>query len=192
MKKTIWELMLLTLSSALTAVAVRWFFSVHQLTPGGITGMAIAISSLTGISVDIISLLVSVPLLLISSLVLGTSFGVKTLYVTLLTPFFIRIVPAATISIGVLWSAILGGLLVGISIGLAIYCHCATGGTDVIAMLVHKAKRKISVPAALFALDGFIVLCSWFLSKQIMQSFYSALSLFIIMQTIQFMVRKLN
>lgn len=192
MKKNIQELLLLVLGSGLTAVAVRWFFSVHQLTPGGITGMAIAISALTGISVDLISLLVSVPLLLISSLVLGKSFGIKTLFVTLLTPLFIRLVPASFITVNVLWSAILGGTLVGISIGLAIHCQCATGGTDVIAMLIHKAWNKIPVPAALFALDGLIVMCSWLLSKQIMQSLYSALSLFIIMQVIQFMVRKLD
>ncbi|MEG0076383.1 YitT family protein [Anaerorhabdus sp.] len=192
MKERILDVSLLTLSAFLTALAVRLFFTEYALTPGGITGLAITASTITNISVDLISLCISVPLLIISTVFLGGKFGVKTLYVTIMVPLFLRFIPQIHITNSMILASILGGLLVGVSIGLAIHRECATGGTDVLAMLIRLVLKKVDLASILFVLDMVIVLSSWAISKQFITSICSALALFVIMQTIKFTTRRLD
>lgn len=192
MKDKLTDLGLLTLSALLTALAVRLFFTEFALTPGGITGLAITASSITNIEVDIISLCISIPLLIVSTLFLGGEFGIKTLYITLMVPLFLRVIPEIHITNSIILASILGGILVGTSIGLAIYRRCATGGTDIIAMLLRKVIKKIDLATILFVLDITIVLSSWAISGNFLTSVCSALSLFVIMQTIKFTTHRLN
>ncbi len=192
MKEKITDFVMLSIACILTAFAVRFFFSPFLLTPGGITGLSISVSTITNIPVDIISLSISIPLLIISTLVLGKSFGIKTLYITLLTPVCIRLVPSLTITSNTLIASVLGGILVGVSIGLALSRSAATGGTDIIALLINKIFKKLDVPTILFILDISIVLSSWAISKDFKTSIYSALSLLVIMQSIKISTKLLK
>jgi len=81
-KLSIKEILFLSLSSFLTALAVRLFFIEYSLTPGGITGLSITLSSLLQLPIDLISLCISIPLLLISFFILGNKFVFKTIFVT--------------------------------------------------------------------------------------------------------------
>ncbi|MEG0165955.1 YitT family protein [Anaerorhabdus sp.] len=186
MKEKVLDIVYLTISAFLTALAVRLFFTEYALTPGGITGLAITASTITSISVDLISLCISIPLLIISTVFLGGKFGIKTLYVTIMVPLFLRFIPQIHITNSIVLASILGGLLVGLSIGLAIYRECATGGTDVLAMLIRLLLKKVDLATILFILDMIIVLSSWAISKQFITSICSAVALFVIMQTIKF------
>ena len=192
MKEKITDFVMLSIACILTAFAVRFFFSPFLLTPGGITGLSISVSTITNIPVDIISLSISITLLIISTLVLGKSFGIKTLYITLLTPVCIRLVPSLTITSNTLIASVLGGILVGVSIGLALSRSAATGGTDIIALLINKIFKKLDVPTILFILDISIVLSSWAISKDFKTSIYSALSLLVIMQSIKISTKLLK
>lgn len=178
----------LSLSSLLTAMGVLLFYSEYQLTPGGITGLSIAVSALSGVSVDVMSLSISIPLLIVSSVFLGSTFGLKTLFVTLMTPLWLRLIPMTHVTNSVLIAAIGGGLLIGISIGIAIRRTCATGGTDVIAMMLHRFTNW-NVSVILFVCDGLIVLMSWWISQDVWNALYSGLSLLVIMAVIQIVTR---
>lgn len=185
----------ITFSALLTAFAVNWMFTSTGLAPGGITGLCIVFSTLTNISVDIMSLCVSVPLLILGILFLGKSFGLKTLYVTLVTPLFMRLVPAINltavfaqfhpwIELGI--CAIIGGILVGCSIGLALNHSCATGGTDLIALLIQKVFRNLKLSNILLVLDGGVVIASGFINHDVMIAIFSFFSLLVIIKTISF------
>lgn len=186
------DFFLLTLSAILTAMAVKLFFIEYVLTPGGITGLAIAFSFILNIEVDYISLAISIPLLVIATYILGKSFGIKTLYITITVPLFLKIIPLISITNSIVIAAICGGLLVGLSISLALYCKCATGGTDVIALLLKKMFKSIDLSIILFILDMIIVLLSMLISKDYFTSLYSIVSLLVIMVTIRGLNRVLK
>ena len=192
MKEKSLDIICLMFSSLLVAFAVRFFFSEHSLTPGGITGLSILLSYLTNINVDLISLCISLPLLLISACIIGLKFGVKTLFVTLMIPCFLKIVPETHVVDSTLVASILGGVLVGCSIILALFRNCATGGTDTLAMLIRCIYSKIKLPVLIFVLDMSIVMSSWFISNDYKTSLYSAISLFIIMKTIKIGINTLK
>ena len=58
-KSLIYDFLWITISAILTAMAVNLIFSFTGLAPGGITGLCIIFSTITGISVDIMTLCLS-------------------------------------------------------------------------------------------------------------------------------------
>ena len=189
----------ITLSAIFTAMAVNLCFQSTGLAPGGITGLSIIFSLITHIPVSYMSLAISVPLLILATVLLGKGFGVKTLYITLITPVFMELVPVFDLSgacsnlpwfVAPLIAALAGGVLVGSAVGIALNRQCATGGTDVIALLIQYVLRFLKVPTILFCLDGSVVIASGVISGNAWIAGFSLLSLFIIMQTIRKMTQE--
>lgn len=193
-KSVVKDYLWITLSAVFTAIAVNLFFQSTGLAPGGITGLAIIFSLVTHIPVSYMSLVISIPLLILATVLLGKGFGVKTLYITLMTPVCMGIVPVLDLKavcaqlpwfVAPMIAAVAGGILVGASVGIALNHECATGGTDVIALLIQYVVRFLKVPTILFCLDGSVVVASGIISGNIWIAGFSLFSLFIIMQTIR-------
>lgn len=178
------------LSSLLTAIVVNFLFMHDGLAPGGITGLSLVLSTLTKIEVSTMSLIVSVPLLVISTVVLGKGFGIKTLAIILLTPLWMRILPQVHL-LGALpeipqWiiSGVVGGILIGTSIYLAIKSDAATGGTDVLALLIQKLIPNVKLSNIILVLDGIIIVSTAMIHKNILLAVFSFISLYVITQTL--------
>lgn len=185
------DIIWITISALLTAVTVNLFFMHTDLAPGGLTGLAIILSIITGIPLEYMSLIVSVPLLVLGMIFIGSKFGIKTLYITLMIPLFIKIVPNVNLMAGLpfiiqlIIAMIVGGLLIGLSIGIALRHNCATGGTDLLAVLIKKVIKVGEIPTIVFICDGLIIIFSGFIAKNILVSLFSFLTLMIIIPTIK-------
>lgn len=188
----------ITFAAAITAVAVNFFFTSTGLAPGGITGLSLVCSTVFGIPVSTMSLCISIPLLILSTIVLGKSFGIKTLYITLATPLFMKLIPSIHTTkflldihplLELAVAGLLGGLLVGAAIGIALNHACATGGTDVIALLIQYVFKFLKVSVILFFLDGSVVIASGVITQNALISVFSFLSLMVIIQTISFVTK---
>ncbi|ENY8882122.1 YitT family protein [Clostridioides difficile] len=189
-KEMIKDYLLITISAFLMALAVNFFFAEHTLAPGGITGLSVVLSTFLSMPVENISLGISMPLLVMGLLFLGKGFGIKTLYITLMGPLFLKVIPQTHITDNLLVAGVIGGLLVGNAIGIAIIRGCSTGGTDLVAMLINKVIKFLKLPVILFMLDGFIIVASGIISKNFMISIYSLISLLLIIKTIGFVTAK--
>ncbi|MGO1041987.1 YitT family protein [Clostridioides difficile] len=189
-KEMVKDYLLITISALLMALAVNFFFAEHTLAPGGITGLSVVLSTILSMPVENISLGISMPLLVMGMLFLGKSFGIKTLYITLMGPFFLKVIPQTHITDNLLVAGVIGGLLVGTAIGIAIIRNCSTGGTDLAAMLINKVVKFLKLPVILLMLDGFIIVASGIISKNFMISVYSLISLLIIIKTIGFLTTR--
>ena len=189
-KEMIKDYLLITISAFLMALAVNFFFAEHTLAPGGITGLSVVLSTFLSMPVENISLGISMPLLVMGLLFLGKGFGIKTLYITLMGPLFLKVIPQTHITDNLLVAGVIGGLLVGTAIEIAILRGCSSGGTDLVAMLINKVIKFLKLPVILFMLDGFIIVVSGIISKNFMISIYSLISLLLIIKTIGFVTTK--
>lgn len=186
----------IVLSSLLTAVVVNFFFMHDGLAPGGITGLALVLSTLLKIEVSTMSLMISLPLLIISTLVLGKGFGIKTLIIILLTPLWMRVLPKYPLLVSLPnlleWtiSGIVGGLLIGFSIYLAIISDAATGGTDVMALLIQKKLKQVPLSRIILALDGIIIVSTAAIHQEVLLALFSFGSLFVITRVLNYMLKK--
>lgn len=183
---------LITIGGFLMALSVNVFLKRYTLAPGGITGFSVIMNKLLGIPIDFVYFGISVPLLILGIKALGKSFGIKTLYVTVVSPLFIRIIPEIKLFDNIILSAILGGLLVGTGIGIALVRNCTTGGTDLAAALLNKLIPKIKIPIFLFMLDGLVVISSGIVSRDFKNAIYSMLSLLVIIKTIDFILKRFS
>lgn len=195
----VYDLFWLTVSSVLCALAVNWIFIFTGLAPGGITGMSIIMSTVTGIPVSVMSLCISLPLLVLSFVILGNSFGIKTIFVIFMNPLMMALIPEINLFqylsmlpelVNLFIGAIIGGILVGLAVGLALNHQGATGGTDVIALLINHFITKMKVQNILFALDGIVVVLSGLISKELFVAVFSLISLLVINRVITYTVNK--
>ncbi len=63
----------------------------------------------------------------------------------------------------ILLSSVFGGVLLGIGLGLILRGGATTGGSDLIAKMIHARFQHISVGVILFAIDFCVVISAAFL-----------------------------
>lgn len=146
------------------AVAINMIFDPLELVTGGVTGLGIVIKYLTGrlfeggVPLWITNVAFNIPIFIISLKVFGFRYISKTLLATASLTLFIAILPSQLlIETDYILAVLFGGLLSGAGIGLVLLTMSTTGGTDMLAMLIHKAKPFVSVPQFMFVIDGLIV-----------------------------------
>jgi len=178
---------LVVLGSALLAVGVAFFIAPHNLVPGGVFGLSVAINQLTGFPIGAISLAINIPLLLLGFWIVGASLGVKTLLSLILSSTFIDVImhyiPTPVVTSDILVSALFGGALIGIGVAIIITVGGTTGGTDVVAAILRK-KFKLSIGRGIIMVDGIILIFSYIIYRDLELATYSVIGIIAISRTI--------
>lgn len=155
----------------LFVMALGWtaFLIPNHLLGGGVSGIATLLYWSTGLSTGITILAVNTVLILIALRILGFGFGVKTIYsIVVLSGFFslLQFYIKEPFVTDRFMSAIIGGVLGGLSIGIVFTQGGSTGGTDIIAMIVNKYKN-ISPGKIILSLDVVIISGSFLIFQSI-------------------------
>lgn len=172
----------------LSLYALSWilFLVPAQITGGGISGLAAVIFYSTKIPIGLTFFAINVVLVGIAMKVLGASFGVKTLFSMMVLSLLFSIphslFPEAIINDNFL-SAVLGGMMGGVGIGLVFSRGGSTGGTDIIAMIVNK-YRNISPGRIIMYCDVIIIGSSYFLVHSLDKMVYGFVSMAVISYTL--------
>lgn len=152
--------------------ALSWtaFLLPHKITGGGVSGIGALIYYATGFPLGVTFLLINIGLILIAIKVLGASFGVKTIF-GVITGSILLSVLQSIIHLPVVedkfLSAIIGGILAGVGLGIIFTQGGSTGGTDIIAMIVNK-YRNISPGRIILLCDVFIIGSSFLVLTELM------------------------
>lgn len=172
----------------LTLYAFSWtlFLVPAQITGGGISGLAAVIFYSTKIPIGLTFFAINVVLVGIAMKILGASFGIKTIFsMSVLSVLFSipqNMFPGAIINDNFL-SAVLGGMLGGVGIGLVFSRGGSTGGTDIIAMIINK-YRNISPGRIIMYCDVIIIGSSYFLVHSLDKMVYGFVSMAVVSYTV--------
>lgn len=172
----------------LTLYAFSWtlFLVPAQITGGGISGLAAVIFYSTKIPIGLTFFAINVVLVGIAMKILGASFGIKTIFsMSVLSVLFSipqNLFPGAIINDNFL-SAVLGGMLGGVGIGLVFSRGGSTGGTDIIAMIINK-YRNISPGRIIMYCDVIIIGSSYFLVHSLDKMVYGFVSMAVVSYTV--------
>lgn len=162
------------------------FLVPAQITGGGISGLAAVIFYSTKIPIGLTYFAINAVLISIALKILGPNFGVKTVFnmiaLTLLFAIPQEYFPGALIEDNFL-SAVLGGMMGGVGIGLVFSRGGSTGGTDIIAMIVNK-YRNISPGRIILYCDVIIISSSYFLVHSIEKMVYGFVSMAVVSYTL--------
>ncbi len=140
------------------ALAYPAFLVPNTIAPGGITGVATIINHFWGLPVGITSLVLNVPLFIMGYRFMGRVFAFRSLIATILFSLLIDFLPVGPFTDNALLGSLFGGVLLGGGLGFIIRGGATSGGSDMLARMVHSRFPHISVGAFLMIIDFMVVL----------------------------------
>ena len=183
--KTIRSYLLIAAGTGIMAFAIKSTFDAIGLVTGGFTGIGIMVRRLTaefmegGIPIWFTNLVLNIPLFLIAFKLKGGRFIGRTMAASLLLSFWLGIIPDCDLAGGdYLLAAVNGGVMTGAGIGLVLSAQVATGGTDLIATLLHLKFRAYSIAQILQVIDGAVILAGIYVCG-IRASLYAVLAVYL-------------
>ena len=161
------EVCILTAAVAVIAAAVYFFLLPSHTSVSSISGLGIVLSNFVPLPLSAITMILNVVLLLIGFLTCGREFGAKTVYTSILLPFFIGVLERVFPNIGSLTDSqeldVLCYILV-VSVGLSILFNrnASSGGLDIVAKIMNKylhmdLGRAMSLSGMCVALSAALV-----------------------------------
>ena len=166
------------LGALIGGVAYPLFMTPNKIAPGGITGIATILNHLFHWPVGTVTLILNVPLFLISYRAMGRIFAFRSLVATLFFTLFIDILPLQPMTTDPLLGALYGGVMLGAGLGLIMRGGATTGGSDMVARMVNKRFQFISTGSFLFAIDFAVVVSAGFLIGAT-EALYSLICIFL-------------
>lgn len=147
----------------LYAVSICYFAQNANFAPGGLSGLALIGNYLWGLPIGVTTLVLNVPLILLSLKFLGRTFLVKTLITMLWCTFFQdAIFPHIPGYDGdPLLAAVFSGITLGVSLALMYMRGTSSGGTDFLTMSIKMLRPHLSVGAVTGLIDLVIILLGW-------------------------------
>lgn len=179
-KKTGWIIATI-LGSALFALGFSLFLEPNDINTGGISGLAQVIVRLTGLgSVGTVSIILNLPLFIVGGIRIGKRFFAGSLLGMLVCSVMIDVF--SMISIGfqeTLVCGIYGGLLCGLGLGIVFASGTSTGGSDILVRMLKLRYRNVPIGTISMCFDGFVVLLTGLVFRDISRALYSGIVVFI-------------
>jgi len=162
----------LLVAIGITIYVLGWvvFLIPNNLVGGGVTGIGTILQYATGFNVGYTFFIINGILLIIAFFVMGAGFGGKTIMAIILASIGLRVLPelvpetiiqAIALDNGKLMCTLIGAIMAGLGIGMAMSQGGSTGGTDIIALIVSK-YRNVSPGRMILLIDVVIIASSFF------------------------------
>lgn len=151
------------IAGILYAVSICYFAQNANFAPGGLSGLALIGNYLWDLPIGITTLVLNIPLILLSLKFLGRTFLVKTLITMLWCTFFQDVVFTRIpgYSGDPLLAAVFSGITLGVSLALMYMRGTSSGGTDFLTMSIKMLRPHLSVGAVTGLIDLVIILLGW-------------------------------
>lgn len=143
------------LASLIFALGINLFIVPANLYSGGLMGVCQVIRTLLSnlLQLDfqnfdiagVIYYAINIPIFVVAFTRMGRKFFLKTLITVTSMTIFLSVIPVTAVVEDTMASCIVGGIIAGGGIGIALRLGSSGGGTDVIGVLLAKWKRDFSV-----------------------------------------------
>ena len=173
------------------SIGINMFLAPHTIAPGGLSGLSVVVSKLTGLSVSTVMIIMCIPLVICSVKILGKKDSIKTLIGTVTLSLMIKLTSSlSTISAteDPLLAAISGAIFLGAGIGIVFSVDGSTGGTDLIALMINRIFPSIPLSKCLTFIDGMVVLSAGIANRNIETGLYSAIALFVVIKMVDVII----
>ncbi|USG68425.1 YitT family protein [Brevibacillus ruminantium] len=151
------RLIFICLGAILVSVALEIFLVPNNIIDGGITGISIMLAHLTGIKLGLYLFVLNLPFLVIGYKQIGKTFALSTLIgVAVMSIGTTYLIPVPVLTHDLLLSAVFGGIILGIGIGMVIRAGGSLDGTEIVSILLSK-KSPFSVGELVMIINIFIL-----------------------------------
>lgn len=166
-RRTIIDYALITAASLILVVGVYFFKFPNHFSFGGVTGMAVVLSAVTPFTAGTLNFVINMILLVFGFIFLGKSFGIKTVYVSILTSVGLsaleKMYPMSKpLTNEPVLELIFAIVLPAVSSAILFNIGASGGGTDILAMILKK-YTPVNIGTALFLVDLLITVEACFI-----------------------------
>ena len=143
LRNTIKDFALITVGTAIVAVAVFFFMLPSHVSVGSGTALAMVMSNFIPLSVSTLTLILNIGLLVVGFLLVGREFGAKTIYCTILMPLMLGVLEQVfpnfeSITQDPLLDVICYILVVSMGQAILFSYNASSGGLDIVAKIMNK------------------------------------------------------
>ncbi len=191
LKQVVKRAILITIGAIIMAVGLEIFLVPNHVIDGGIVGISIILSHLTGFKLGLFIFVLNIPFFFIGYKQIGKTFAFSTLYgiiVLSVSTTFLHPVPAFTQDI--LLASLFGGIVLGIGVGLVIRYGGSLDGTEILAILSSK-KLPFSVGEIIMFVNLFILASAGFVFSWD-RAMYSLLAYYLAFKVIDITIKGLD
>ncbi|MDE6275599.1 MAG: YitT family protein [Clostridia bacterium] len=162
------------LSGLMRAFAVYIFITPNKFAPGGTNGIAVLLEYATGWNSGIFLLLISIPLFFLAFFCLGKKEAIESTLSFVVSSGILMVLPSIPNMpsygggegidriVHGLFGAVAGGIFLGIALAIMLKSCGASGGTSIIASVINKKFRNLSISMLTAAFDAVVVIASIF------------------------------
>ncbi len=192
MKKILIKLFFLTLGCFIAAYALETFLVPNNIIDGGVVGVSIMSSYLTGIDLGFFVVVLNIPFILLAYKKMGLRFVIYTLYSVITLAFFIHVCETYfdLVTKDLFLSSIFGGIVLGIGVGTVLKNGASLDGTEILAIRFNK-KVPFTVGEIIMFFNIFIFICAGFVYEPD-RAMYSAITYFTAYKCIDMVIQGLN
>ncbi len=158
-------------SGIIRALAIHIFTTPNKFAPGGTNGIAVLLEEATGWNSGIFLLIISVPLFFVAFFCLGKKEAVLSTMSFVVSSGVLMLLPLipgmpqyggdGEIVHGI-FGAVAGGIFLGVALAIMIKSCGTSGGTTILASVINKKFRNLSVSMLTAAFDAIVVFASIF------------------------------
>lgn len=170
----------ITLGAIITALSLNLFLIPNKVAAGGVSGLATILHFLAGWSVGLTMLLMNIPLFIVGLKLLGTRYGISTLYgaaaLAVAVDFTAPFTPVLTHDY--LLASVYGGVVGGIGLGLVFRFRGNTAGTMLLAAIINKVYG-VRVGQSLMLADFFVIVAAGIAFQSPELAMYALITIFV-------------
>ncbi|MBR4910971.1 MAG: YitT family protein [Clostridia bacterium] len=162
------------------SAAVTSLIAPNKISPGGFTGIASALNFISGIPTGLTLLVLNIPVIIIGFVKLGGIFIAKTAVATGVLAFCLelseRLLPHWTVDN--ILASIFGGIFMGAGLSLILRRGATTGGVDIIATLINRRFRFLTVGRIILLSDIAVILFATYVYGNVQSGLYSVVAMY--------------
>lgn len=156
--KAVRDYVLIVLGAFIMGFAIKNIYDPVGLVTGGVSGIAIVLKDQFGIALWMTNTALNIPLFIASIYLKGWRFIKRTLVATIALSVSLYVIPEMAFLMDDLFlTALFGGLISGVGVGLVFVCQATTGGTDMLAALIQRSFPHYSIAQIMQVIDAVVV-----------------------------------
>lgn len=189
--RIILDFFLIAIGAMTAAFAIEEFLVPCTILDGGVVGISIMTSTLTGIQLSLLTISLNIPFLLIGARKMGKLFIIKAVFAMLVFSVGLEIfAPMVNATKDYLLAVCFGGVILGIGAGLVIRSGGCLDGTETVALLLNK-KFGLQVGQTVLIFNILIYIVAGFVFD-FDRAMYSLLTYFITSKVLDIVESGLN
>lgn len=193
-RELIFDYIFIALGTGIYSVAVALLLEPAEITPGGLTGIAVIFHDLFSLPTGLSLIILNLPLIVAGLMVFGGDFIIKTAVSVMLTSFYIEIFESLShfFNFDIILASVFGGALLGLGLGIVMSRGATTGGVDIAVKLINKRFKSLAIGRLFLLFDSAVIILAAIVYANIETALYSIIAIFLSSQIIDMLLNERN